>query len=34
MKTLGAVKPLSIPPMACTYISMDFMVGFPKSGNK
>ena len=34
MKTLDALQHLTIPPTVWTQISMYFIVGFPKYGNK
>jgi hypothetical protein len=34
MKILGSLKPLPFPSTIWTNISMDFIVGLPKSGNK
>jgi hypothetical protein len=34
IKTLGTLQPLPIPPAIWTDISMDFIVGLPKYGNK
>jgi hypothetical protein len=33
-KDLGTLQPLSIPSAIWRYISMDFIIGLPKSGNK
>ena len=34
VKSPGTLQPLSIPPAIWRDISMDFLVGIPKSGNK
>jgi hypothetical protein len=34
IKSLGTLQPLLIPPAIWRDISMDFIVGLPKSGNK
>jgi len=34
VKSSGTLQPLAIPPIIWTYISMDFIVGLPKSDNK
>ena len=34
VKSLGTLQPLLIPPVIWRDISMDFIVGLPKSGNK
>jgi hypothetical protein len=34
IKSLGTLQPLPIPPAIWRDISMDFIVGLPKSGNK
>jgi hypothetical protein len=34
VKTLGTLQPLPIPLAICWDISMEFIVGLPKSGNK
>jgi hypothetical protein len=34
VKSHGTIQPLSIPPTIWRYISMYFIVGLPKSGNK
>jgi hypothetical protein len=33
IKTPGTLHPLPLPPITWTIISMDFIVGLPKSGN-
>jgi hypothetical protein len=34
IKAPGTLQPLLIPPIICRHISMDFIVGLPKSSNK
>jgi hypothetical protein len=34
IKTLGTLQPLLIPPVIWTDISMEFIIGLPKSSNK
>jgi hypothetical protein len=34
LKSFGTLQPISIPPAIWRDISMDFVVGLPKSGNK
>jgi hypothetical protein len=34
IKSSGTLQPLPIPPTIWSYISMDFIVGLPKSDNK
>ena len=34
VKSLGTLQPLSIPPAIWKDISMEFIIGLPKSGNK